>query len=70
MTTTTANYFLGYFVNQDGASYAKVYDEEMPQEEKNKLLAGYNSQPSDVWDQLHFCSRQEFEKQKETGFAK
>ena len=63
------NYFLGYFVNQDGVSYAKVYDERMPSSEKNKLLAGYNSQPSDVWNQIAFRSKEYFEQCKSTGWA-
>lgn len=62
-------YILGFFVNDEGDVYCTVYDKEMPEEKKNKMLASYNSR-ADVWNQIFFCSKQYFEQQKQAGWAR
>ena len=64
-----AKYYLGKLINQDGYSYATVYNSKMPQALKNRLLAAYNTK-NDIWDQLFFCTKEQFDVHKYNGWAK
>ena len=59
---------LGQFVNQDGDPYSTVYNHEVLSEREKTLLVNENPN-RDVWNQIWFCTADEFKTSVKIGVA-
>lgn len=61
---------LGQLLNQQGQVYGDIYDANISQQEKDILLYGEDGTlQRDVWHQVSFMTKEDYEAMKKSGFA-